>query len=283
KLEYEFNKSESLRFNYSLNNNYLGAEQYANRWQVNSFNALFKGNALLQNLRYQQANLRYSKFSSYSGFNMYASINYNKRNKNIRNQVNIVGIDQFYETIMNDQPDTNWNFSAFGSKRFKKFELNANGNLGFSRYTQHTNNVEIPSKRDYQSIGAGFKTLFKEYPNIDVNYNKSFSQLTSTFKNKSTTDMFIVKTGAKFLQHFLFKADYNWIKTAFNKEKIIVEQIKAYLEYHKKDHPWTFMLKGNNLLNTGIKNQISFSDFMTHNTNTYILPRAVLFSVQYKL
>lgn len=283
KLEYEFNKSESLRFNYSLSNNYLGAEHYANRWQVNSFNALFKGNALLQNLRYQQASLRYSKFSSYSGFNMYASINYNKRNKNIRNQVDMIGIDQFYETVMTDQPDTNWSVSAFGSKRFKKLEIRTNGNLGFNRYTQVTNDVELPSKRDYQSIGIGFRTLFKEYPNIDVNYNKSFNQLMSSFKNKSTTDMFIVKAEAKFLQHFLFKTDYNWMKTTFGNEKMMVEQANAYLEFHKKDNAWTFMLKGNNLLNTGIKNDISFSDFMIHNTNTYILPRAVLFSVQYKL
>lgn len=43
------------------------------------------------------------------------------------------------------------------------------------------------------------------------------------------------------------------------------------------------MIKGNNLLNTGIKNQVNFSDFMIHNANTYILPRTVLFSVQYKL
>jgi len=283
KLEYEFNKSESLLFNYSLNNSYLGAENYANRWQVSSFNALFKGNALLQNLQYQQANLRYSKFNMYSGINVFGAISFNKKNKNIRDQVEIVDIDQFYETVMSDQPDINWNFSAFGSKRFKKIEISLNGSLGLSRYTQITNNVEMPSKRNYQSAGAGFKTLFKEYPNINISYSKSFSQLLSTFENKSTTNQFIAKTDAKFLQHFLFKADYSWIETVLGNEKMIVEQANAYLEFHKKENAWTFMIKGNNLLNTGIKKEISFSDFMIHNTNTNILPRAVLLSVQYKL
>lgn len=283
KLEYDFNKSESLRFNYSLNNNYLDAENYANRWQVSSFNALFKGNALLQNLQYQQASLRYSKFSSYSGFNTYASINYSKKNKNIRNQVEMVGIDQFYETVMSDQPDTNWNLAAMGSKRFKKIELRLDGSLGFNRYTQTINDIEIPSKRNYQTIGAGFKTLFKESPNINISYNKSLSQQKNSFENHSVTDRFLAKVETKFLNHFMLKADYNWIQTTFSEQKITIEQANAYLEFHKKDNPWTFMIKGNNLLNTGIKNNVSFSDFMIHNTNTYILPRVVLLSIQYKL
>src|SRR5690606_39841376 len=90
--------------------------------------------------------------------------------------------------------------------------------------------------------------------------SKSFSQLLSTFENKSTTNQFIAKTDAKFLQHFLFKADYSWIETVLGNEKMIVEQANAYLEFHKKENAWTFMIKGNNLLNTGIKKEISFSE-----------------------
>src|SRR5690554_1927982 len=36
KLEYKFNNSESIQSNYTINNSYLQAENYANRWQVNS-------------------------------------------------------------------------------------------------------------------------------------------------------------------------------------------------------------------------------------------------------
>ncbi len=283
KLEYEFNKSETIVLNYSLNNSYLGAENYANRWQVNSFNALFKGNALLQNLQYQKASIRYSKFSMYSGFNTYASLNYNKRNKNIRNQVDLIDIDQLYTTVMSDQPDTNIDFSAFVSKRLKKVEFSANTGFRFSRYVQTTNNLEVPSKRNYQNIGVGFKTIFKQAPNIDLSYSKSFSQMYSSFDNKSFTDWFSTKIESKFLKHFIVKADYNWSKTSFQNQKTIVEQANAYLEFHKEKAAWTFIIKGNNLLNTGIKNEVSFSDFTTSNTVIHIFPRAVLFSIQYKL
>lgn len=149
KLEYEFTNSESLNFNYTIKNSYLGAENYAHRWQMSSFNSLYKVNAILQNLQYQSASLRYSKHSMYSGTNKYFTLSYNKCNKNIRNQVELIGVDQFYETVMSDQPDTNINASAYFTKRVKKIEFNGSGSLGFSRYTQVTNGVELPSKRDY--------------------------------------------------------------------------------------------------------------------------------------
>lgn len=96
-------------------------------------------------------------------------------------------------------------------------------------------------------------------------------------------DQFTVKAEARFLKHFVWKADYHWMSNSFSNQKTTIEQMNTYIEYNKKDSPWLFMIKGNNLLNTGIKNEINFSDFIISNTNTYILPRVVLFSVQYKL
>lgn len=282
-LEYEFNRSESLKFTYRLNNQFMDASTYTDRWQISSFNALYKGNALLSNLQYQTAFLRYSNFSMYSGFTTYGSISYNKRNKNIRNSVEISGIDQLYETMMVNSPQSNLNAHASISKRFKKIELSVNGSVSWNKYTQLTNNEEVNFKQNSQSIGGGIRTLFKQAPNITVRYSKYFNQMYSSFDNVSQSDSFTISLDAKFLENFLLKADYTWYQNSYKSEKIITQQTNAYLEFHKKDNPWTFMFKGNNLLNNGIKNQISFSDFMIHNSTTYILPRSILFSVQYKL
>lgn len=51
----------------------------------------------------------------------------------------------------------------------------------------------------------------------------------------------------------------------------------------KKTKPWTFILKGSNLFNTEIKNEVRYNNFIVSNTTTYVLPRALLFSIQYKL
>src|SRR5690606_29181438 len=127
-------------FTYQLNNQFMGASTYADRWQISSFNALYKGNALLSNLQYQSAFLRYSNFSMYSGFTTYGSISYSQRNKNIRNSVELSGIDQLYETMMVNSPQNTINGYISVSKRLKKIELSINGSISWNKYTQLTNN-----------------------------------------------------------------------------------------------------------------------------------------------
>ncbi len=283
KFEYQFTKSESLFLNYRLINDYLDAENYTSFWRISSFNALFKGNAELQQLQYQQANLRYRKRSTYSGLSMYLLASLVRSNKNIRNELTLIDTDQFYEAVLSDRPDTRWHFSTFASRPFNKIEIRLNASLNFSRYTQITNTVEIASKRNAQQIGIGFKTLTKEIPTIEVAYNKSFQQLLSNFENKSNRDHFVAKIRTKFFKNGLFTADYNWRKNAIGTDKNHATTVDASAAFHKKNSPWTLMIKGHNLLNARTITKIRFSDFMVENQNTYVLPRIVLFSVQYNL
>lgn len=283
KFEYEFTKSEGITLNYRLKNNYLNAENYTTSWRINSFNSLFKGHTELQQLQYQQMNLRYRKFNTYSGLNMYLLASLNRKNKNIRNQLTLIGVDQFYEASTSDRPDTNWSLSTFGSMPFNKIEIQLNGSLNFSRYTQVTNTVEIASKRNTQQIGVGLKTLAKEIPTIELHYNKSFQQLISNFDNSANMDYFLIRVKTKVLKNGIFTTDYNWQKNAIGSDKTHSNTVNTYLEFQKKNSPWTFMIKGSNLLNVGTITKIRFSDFMVENQNTYVLPRIVLFSVQYNL
>src|SRR5690606_14749587 len=87
--EFEFNKSESLHFNYRLENDFPEASQLANRFTLQSYNSVFKGNALLRNARFHSANLRYSKMNLYRGINWNASANFNKKIRTIRSEIQI--------------------------------------------------------------------------------------------------------------------------------------------------------------------------------------------------
>ncbi|MEC4113117.1 carboxypeptidase-like regulatory domain-containing protein [Myroides pelagicus] len=283
KLEYELNKSRNLRLNYIIQNTYLPADNYLTQWQISSFNSIFKGNALLNNVSYHRVNFRYSDFNVYSGFSGYFLVNYYRKNRSVKNQVELIGTDQFYQAFMSNQPDTNLNFSLLVNKKFKNWEITLNSNFGFNRFTQVINQKEISSKNDYQTLKGTMKTLFKNYPNLDITYIKSYRLLNSGISNKTTSDQLIVKTESKFLKYFLVKADYYWTKTTIQNNNVIVQQANLYLEYGKKTKPWTFILKGSNLFNTGIKNEVRYNDFIVSNTNDYILPRAVLFSIQYKI
>ncbi len=280
---YDFNKSESLNFNYNLSNDFLDANSYANRYQIYSFNSIYQGNTLLQSLRYHSLNLRYSKFNMYQGSSIWASINYNKQNNTIRNQVEVTNTDLFYQTVMTNNPDERVSMYGSFTQRVKKWEFGVNGNLSFNKYVQNTNNIDIPTQNNNQSIGLSVKTFYKEIPTFRIGYNKSFSQLKSSYNNKSTADNLSFGVDYKFLKGFVFKGDYNYNISKYNTSNIKYEQANVSLEYKKENSPWLFMIQGNNLFNTGLINKISFSNFQIVNSNTYILPRVFLFSVQYKL
>lgn len=281
--EYEFNKSESLNFNYSLSNQFLDANSYANRYQIYSFNSIYQGNALLQSMRYHNLSLRYRKFNMYQGSSIWASINYNKQNNTVRNQVEVTNTDLFYKTVMTNNPDERWSMYGSFSQRVKKWEFGFNGSLSFNKYVQNTNNIDIPTQNNNQSIGVSVRTFHKEIPTFRISYDKSFSQLKASYDSETTSDNISFGMDYKFLKNFTFKGNYSYNISKYNASNIKFEQANVSLDYKKENSPWLFMLQGNNLFNTGLINNVSFSDFQIVNANTYVLPRVFLFSVQYKL
>ena len=77
--EYEFNKSESLVFNYKLTNTFPEVNQLANQFTLQSYNSVFKGNALLENEQFHASSLRYSKMNLYRGITINANVSFNKK------------------------------------------------------------------------------------------------------------------------------------------------------------------------------------------------------------
>ena len=61
--EFEFNKSETLNFNYKLEVGFPEVCQLADQFTLQNYNLVFKGNALLENEQFHTANLRYSKMN----------------------------------------------------------------------------------------------------------------------------------------------------------------------------------------------------------------------------
>lgn len=283
-LKYEFNSTENISFNYNLRNDFLDAENYANQWQVQSFNTLHKGNALLKNIGYQSFKLTYFNFNLHNGLIVYASLNYNKLKNNIRNVVTLDGIDQFYTSKHISRPEKNFSSNASVTFRLKKFEFNVAPNLSLNYYTQFTDATELPSKMASQIISIKVKTLFKENPNLTLHYSKNFSQLSNASnKNFTSNDSFAVEFESKFLKYFLFKTNYNLNITSYNQRKIAIHQLNAAIEIFNNKTNWSVFIHAKNILNTGIKNNVTFNDFIIQQNNTYILPKILMLSVQYKI
>ena len=282
--EYEFNKSESLTFNYKLSNTFPEVSQMANQFTLQSYNSVFKGNALLENEQFHIANLRYSKMNLYRGIIWNAMASFNKKVKTTRNNIQISDINQFTTPILTDNPETNWRFTSSISKKIYRFNLKLNSNLNWFNYLQTLNNITSTNDRNSQNIGLTFRTSYKKWPDISIGYNKGYSQFNGLTKSNYQSDEFTSDVEFTFKKFITFKFDYENLKNKNNLNQTNFYDIaNISLRYQEKNSPFGFELFANNLFNNKIKNDYTFSDFMISERKTYLLPRVFMVSVSYKL
>ncbi|MEZ4854804.1 carboxypeptidase-like regulatory domain-containing protein, partial [Flavobacterium sp.] len=282
--EYEFNSSENVKFNYTLSNDFPDATKLLERYTLQNYNSVYKGNTLLKNERFHSASLRYTKTSMYRGLMLFANASFNKKVKTIRNVVEIEGINQFNTPILTDNPETNWRINANVTKKIYRFRLQFTTNLSGFNYIQTLNNITTENNRNNQSFGVKLRTATKKWPPISFGYNKDFSQFKGITQSSFTNDRISFDLDVDFLKNFNFKTDY---EVTFNQnsqnQKNNYRIANAYLSYQRKNNPFRFEISAQNYLNNGIKINNTFSDFLISNTTTYILPRIVLLTVSYKL
>lgn len=282
--EYEFNKSESLNFNYKLANTFPEVSQMANQFTLQSYNSVYKGNALLENEQYHVATLRYSKMNMYCGIIWNATASYNKKVKTTRNEIQISGINQYSTPILTDNPETNWRFNGSVSKKIYRFNLKLNSNLSWFNYLQTLNNITTANDRNNQNVGLTFRTAYKKWPDISIGYNKGYSQFNGITKSNYQSDELTTEIEFTFKKFFTFKIDYENLKNKNSLNQTNFYDIaNTSLRYQKKNSPFGFELFVNNLFDNKVKNDYSFSDFIISRRKTYLLPRVFMFSVSYKL
>jgi hypothetical protein len=282
--EYEFNKSESLNFNYKLSNTFPEVSQVANQFTLQSYNSVFKGNALLENEQYHAANLRYSKMNMYKGITLNATASYNKKVKTTRNEIQISGINQYSTPILTDNPETNWRFNGSVSKKIYRFSLKLNTNFSWFNYLQSVNNIATSNNRNSQNIGLIFRTAYKKWPDFSIGYNKGNSQFNGITKSNYQSDEFTSELEFTFKKYFTFKLDYENLKNKNSLDQTNFYDIaNTSLRYQKKNSPFGFELFVNNLFDNKVKNDYSFSDFIISERKTFVLPRVFMISVSYKL
>ena len=130
------------------------------------------------------------------------------------------------------------------------------------------------------------RTLFKKFPNITAGYNQSNGNFTlgSGTSRFSTTEPFI-NLEYDFWNGFIASFEYS----SFRYKNKSLNQENNYtigdasLLYQKENSPWTFKLEAQNILDAAFKNSNSFSSYIISDTQTFIMPRIVVFSLGYNL
>jgi hypothetical protein len=282
----EFNKSKKITINYNLKTSFSDASKFANRFYLQSYNSVFKGNENIENNLYHAARIYYSRFSLYRGIMLHASVNYNKQIKGVRSTVDFNDINQFLTVKMFDNPSEALRGNIHLEKSIKNIKYKFDVGFNTSKYVQELNNNLQTNKNNTYDYEIGFETLFDDFPTIEVGLKRNIGRFTSSTNTSKfiTTEPFIT-IDYDFLKGFIFNLDYR--KSIYeNKDlgqKNTYEIANATLTYKKENSAWSYKITAQNMFNAQFKQSNRFSDYVISDTKTFILPRIILFSIGYNL
>ena len=282
----EFNKSKKITINYNLKTTFSDASRFANRFYLQSYNSVFRGNENIENNLYHAARIYYSRFSLYRGLILFASVSYNKQIKGVRNTVDFNDINQFLTVKMFDDPSEDWRGNIHLEKSINKLKYKVDVGFNNSKYIQElNNNIQTNTNNNYD-YELGIETLFDNFPTIEIGLKRSIGNFTASANTSKfvTTEPFIT-IDYDFLEGFIFNFDYrksNYQNKTLG-QKNTYEIANATLSYKNEDSAWSYKLTAQNMFNAQFKQSNSFSDFLISDRKTFILPRIVMLSVGYNL
>ncbi|MEM6687001.1 MAG: hypothetical protein AAF617_14565, partial [Bacteroidota bacterium] len=282
--EYRFNTSETIKFNYRYTNEFPRDQQLLERFTLQNYNTVFRGNSMLRNERFHSANLRYTSMSSYRSFLIFAFINYIRKTRTLRNTIEIDGINQFTTPLLTDNPETIIQFNGTLEKKINRFKVRFKTSLSKFNYIQTLNDITTSNDRNSQKVEINLRTSSKKWPVIGVGYGKSFSQFRGLTDSSLETDFFNFDVNINFLKHFTFETDYEFTNNTNDRDLNTKFSIaNASLTYNKKSSPFLFKITAQNYLNNKEINENFFSDLLISENTTFTLPRIYMLSISYKL
>ena len=282
----EFNKSKKLQLNYSLRASFSDASKFANRFYLQSYNSVFKGNENLENNLFHSARIYYSRFSLYRGLIMNASVSYNKQIRGVRNTVEFEGVNQFLTNQLFNNPLENINARGAIYKKIKKIRYKFDGTASRSKYIQEIDGDIEDNVNNNYSYSFGLETLYDNFPNIETGFKRSIGSFTSSSNtSRFRTNEPYISINYDFLEGFIFSFDYTLYdfknKALSQRNKFDVANFT--LSYRKENSAWAYKVFSNNLFNTGFKRNSSFSQYVISDTKTFILPRVIMLGISYNL
>ena len=280
----QLKSSESVRFNYSITTQFSDIDNIAEGYLISNYSSLNKGNRDLDNSLYHNYSLNYFSFSMFSFTNIMASVNYTKKVDGVKNNTELIGVDRISYPVNSKFADETLSANFRYGKTYSKLKTNFRANFSNSIFNNIVNEERIKSKSISHSYQGSISTKFKEAPNFEVGYQKSFSKYSKT---GSTTDRPFANMEIGFLKNFILTADYSYYNYK-NDEKTVKNEysfLNANLYYQQKDSKWEFKISADNLTNNTSMNTDSYNEIADSNATSlyYIQPRLYMFSVKYNL
>ncbi|MGM0636225.1 MAG: carboxypeptidase-like regulatory domain-containing protein [Bacteroidota bacterium] len=277
-----FTKTQKLSFDYTWNNQFPRPDLVANRFQLQQFNLIFRGNELLQEQRFHNFRLNFRNFNYNKGLNYFASLYFNRKTKVLRNQVMAEGINQFLSPEIRNTPENYYGGVFHISKKIGFFEPFVSPDFSVSDYSQLINNEDVSSIRKRQSIETGIRLRKENLPFVKLSYEKSFQQFRGITTADFETDKIEFSLDYSFATNWNLVTEFTYFK---NKQLDGFEEdfnfLDLKLNYQKENSPWILSLLVNNALDVRSISRNQFSDFLTTEKTNFVLPRMLMFKIGY--
>ncbi|WP_245949282.1 TonB-dependent receptor [Lutibacter citreus] len=280
----QFKSSESLRFNYSITSQFSDINNVSEGYVLDNYRSLKRGNRDIENSLRHKYSLSYFSFSMFSFTNIQASINYTKNVDGIKNNSELIGVDRISFPVNSIFADETFSANFRYGKTYNKLKTNFRASATNSIFNNIVNNEQIESKTFNHNYQASVATKFKDAPNFEIGFEKSFNEYSNT---GSTTDRPFGNIEIGFLKNFILTADYSYYNYRNDEDTVknTYSFLNANLYYQQKDSKWEFKLSANNLTNNKTINRDSYNQIVDSNATSlyYIQPRIVMLSVKYNL
>ena len=285
-LKLDFNNSKKIQLYYNLKSNFSNSFALSDRFFLQSYNSVFKGNQNLENELFHNASISYSRFSIYRGLLINAGFSYTKKIKGYSSVVQFDDLNQFLTLQRLSNPSENWSLNTSLRKRMKKIKYKLSGKYSHNRFLQGLNNNFTTNIRDNINFSIGAETLYEKFPVIDIGIKSSIGNF---YSNNQKTDFlsfsFHINVDYNFLENFNYSFDFenfDYYNKAQNFNNLY-SLANSSLIYKRENSGWSFKFDIKNIFNTKFKQSNSFSNYLITDSKTYILPRIVMFTLGYNL
>lgn len=284
-LSYQLDASKELRFNYSVNTSFSDATHLSNMFYIRSYNSFYRGNEFLENDLNHVFSLNYKRSKLFKGETFYSFLRYSKAVRGFTNTIQFQDQYQFLTRILLDNAEEKFSLNTYYNRKSKFFRWTLSTILSNDRFFQDVNGVFKTNRS--RSINTNFflETRFKNYPNIKLGVNNKYSEFFINGKNTYVTNKYYL--GAKYQYLKTFDASLSYKRFNFLNKNIretnTFDHLDVTLNYTPERSPWSFGISGNNLLNISSRRASNFSPLNISDSRTFIMPRIILFQVNYKL
>ncbi|GAA4965316.1 carboxypeptidase regulatory-like domain-containing protein [Algibacter aquimarinus] len=281
----QFKKSESLTFNYRMNNQFTDVTSIAENIVLNSFDAISFGNAELQNGLSHVLSLNYRSFNLFNNTNVFAGVTYNNNIDQIRRDAvfsNVISTGTFFNSPFADE-----SLSAFGSwqKRFGKIQTRLFTRFNYSLQNQFIGDRQSVNENFTQTYRPEIRTNFREAPNVRLRYTYTVRDVNQGSRSTQIiTNSPSVRFDAYIWDALTFVTDYAYTNQNDGVNSDSFQRWSARLGYRKdRDAKWEFEIRANNILNIDANISNNIGTFSVRNDAVFLQPRFVTFRVIYTL